>query len=114
MRLTWVELKDGQVVRIFKSGRAAMQVPGIETTCFFYRAIAVIAIRHQLFLRSQGFCELCATSITEKWAHMHELKHRGKGGEISMDNSVMACAKCHQHEHKDRNPRFSKKSLDKA
>jgi hypothetical protein len=39
---------------------------------------------------------------------MHEKLHRGKGGEISFENSILICHPCHRHEHRDRNPRWSK------
>ena len=38
---------------------------------------------------------------------MHEKQHRGKGGEISLENSEGLCAFCHlEVEHGDRRPQF--------
>lgn len=110
--LVWVELDQTRnfVVRIFRSTLSSYDATG-PTDIIPYET-AVKAIRHAIFLRSEGFCELCATPITETTAHMHELQHRGQGGEISLNNSVMACPKCHQYEHKDRRVRFRKKPLD--
>src|SRR4029077_5373772 len=98
-------------IRIFKS-RLHSAGYHVGSVTQMDRSHAVSVIRHLVFMRSQGFCEGCAIPVTELTGHMHEQKHRGKGGEISMDNSVFICAKCHQTEHKDRNPRFSKKLLD--
>lgn len=108
--LVWVSQKMDciHVSRIFKSRRAAFaaKVMVVEMD----RALAVSDLRHQLFIRSQGFCELCASVVTEKSGHMHEQKHRGKGGEYSLENSVFICARTHTHEHRDRNPHWSKKT----
>lgn len=108
--MAWVELdKDGRFpVRIFKSQKAAMLCP--NRIDYWDRALAVKLIRTALFVRSQGFCELCASVVTLKSGHMHERKFRGKGGEISLENSVFICARTHTLEHKDRNPHWSKKS----
>jgi hypothetical protein len=114
-KLVWVE-KDSrlQVFRIFRNRQdasAAARHIGRRVIDMFYGE-AVGMIRHTVFIRSQGFCEGCAAPVTESTGHMHELLHRGKGGEISMDNSVFICADCHKFAHKDRSPIFSKKSLD--
>jgi 5-methylcytosine-specific restriction endonuclease McrA len=74
-------------------------------------AEAVKSIRHQLFLRAKGFCELCGDIVLESSGHMHEQKHRGKGGEISLENSVFICPICHGLAHKDRNPHWVRKDL---
>lgn len=75
------------------------------------RASAVKDIRHQLWLRCKGECELCGERVTESSGHMHEQKWRGKGGEVSLANSVFVCPRTHQLEHKARNPKFMKKRL---
>jgi len=100
----------GLAIRIFRSSHDGF-VPGMIVDTMHYKQ-AVGEIRHQLFVRSNGYCELCSDFITESAAHMHEQKHRGKGGEISLANSVFICPTCHKHAHGDRNPRFTKKSLD--
>jgi len=107
-KFVWVELGGlGQVVRIFKNRRTASAFSGNVFEVGYFTAVG--EIRHQLWLRSDGYCELCAAPITEQMAHMHEQKHRGQGGEISLANSVFICPTCHQREHRDRNPRFTKK-----
>jgi 5-methylcytosine-specific restriction endonuclease McrA len=110
MKLAYVEIENSQFVRIFKS-RATANASGREYI-IVERSFAVGRIRHHLWLRCKGECELCAAPISEEGGHMHEQVHRGKGGEISLANSVFICPKCHQRAHADRNPRFTKKSLD--
>ena len=105
--MVWIEL-DASFrfpVRIFKSRQAAMRCP--NRIDYWDRALAVKLIRTSIFVRSKGFCELCGDLVTEQSGQMHEQKHRGKGGEISLENSVFICAKTHRREHRDRNPRFS-------
>lgn len=105
----WIE-KDlsGNVIRIFKSpGAAAASKAGRENRIAeFPRVDAVRMIREQVFIRSNHECEYCGGPINYKF-HMHEKIHRGQGGEISLENCVALCAKCHlQGEHGDRQPRF--------
>jgi len=103
--IVWVELDVRlQPIRIFRNKKAALAVHNFLAE--MDRSDAVGKIRHQLFLRSHGECELCGAPITERSAHMHEMKHRGQGGEISLENSVMACVACHKHQHRDRNTRW--------
>jgi len=100
----WVELGlDALPVRIFRTEKESLALGWRQP---YDRALAVSAIRHKLYIRSGGFCELGGEVLTEKSGHMHEKKHRGQGGEISLENSVFICPKCHQHEHRDRNPRW--------
>lgn len=102
----WVELGlDAQPVRIFRNQKASLAEGWRQQ--FNYTA-AVRIIRHKLFLRSCGECELCGIQVSESGGHMHEKLHRGKGGEISLANSVFICPHCHRQEHADRNPRWSK------
>jgi 5-methylcytosine-specific restriction endonuclease McrA len=111
-KLVWVEVTPANVpIRIFKSRlHSAGYCVGSVTQ--MDRSHAVATIRHLVFIRSEGFCEGCGAPITESSGHMHEVQHRGKGGEISLANSVFICPACHQLAHKDRNPRFTKKPLD--
>jgi 5-methylcytosine-specific restriction endonuclease McrA len=105
----WVEIENSKFVRIFKSkNRAIAANCEIMLVDYFH---AVSRIRHHLWRRCKGECELCASVVTEDSGHMHEQKHRGKGGEISLANSVFICSTCHAREHADRNPKFSKKRL---
>lgn len=112
MRRVWVELDQTRnfVVRIFRSAAASCGSKGPADRLIY--SVAVQAIRHRLWLRCGGECELCASPVTESSGHMHEQKHRGQGGEISLTNSVFICPTCHLHAHNDRNPRFTNKSLD--
>jgi hypothetical protein len=110
--LVWVEMggECGQVLRvqkIFRSRKAAIVSHALLAT--MPRAAAVSEIRHQLYERSKGNCELCGDIVTEQSAHMHERKHRGRGGEISLENSVFICYACHlgpRGAHGARRPRF--------
>ena len=111
-KLVWVELSDtGVPIRIFKNRKAAYAF-GKEWVAPTSRTDAVHIIRRQLWMRSKGDCELCGAPVTEQSGEMHERQHRGKGGEISMENSVFACRACHRKAHADRAPRWSKKHPD--
>jgi 5-methylcytosine-specific restriction endonuclease McrA len=111
-KLVWVETTAvGVPVRIFKSRMHAAGYHVAKVLQWDY-SDAVKIIRHQLWLRCAGECELCASPVNETSGHMHETRHRGKGGEISLANSVFICPTCHRRAHADRNPRFSKKPLD--
>ena len=102
----YVELGlDALPVRIFKSQKQSLAAGWRQ---IYPRTSAVAAIRHKLFLRSKGDCEICTAPLTESSGHMHEQIHRGQGGEISLANSVFICAKCHRDAHKARNPQWSK------
>jgi 5-methylcytosine-specific restriction endonuclease McrA len=92
------------VVRIFRSESAAYGAQGPTDVILYSKAVS--SIRHALFIRSKGLCELCSEILTEKSGHMHEQMHRGKGGEISLENSVFICARTHKREHRDRNVRW--------
>ena len=106
-RMVWVEINsDSLPIRIFRNKKAAMASSSFVALCL--RSVAVSEIRHQIFLRSKGNCELCSATVTEQSGHMHEMHHRGKGGEISLENSMMICVKCHKNAHKDRNPKWSR------
>ena len=107
--MAYVEVDTRTAVprRIFKSKRVSYASDG-GTTIHMRRADAVSSIRHQIFLRSKGDCEICTAPLTESSGHMHEQIHRGQGGEISLANSVFICAKCHRDAHKARNPQWSK------
>ena len=104
---------EGDVVRIFKNRSDASDCIDLNNIVVqMDYTLAVGDIRHHIFLRSGGNCELCGSMVTEEGGHMHEQVHRGKGGEISLANSVFICARCHRWAHKDRNPQFTKKPLD--
>jgi hypothetical protein len=95
-------------IRIYATAKAFNDRPADVWVDYIPYDDAVGSIRHQIFVRSKGYCELCSVIITEK-SHMHEQQHRGKGGEISLDNSVFICYSCHRNAHKDRRVRFGEK-----
>lgn len=108
-KLVYVQENDKfQAIRIFKNESQAHASIG-DVSLMMY-AVAVYHIRHAIWLRCKGECEICATPITEDSGHMHEVRHRGQGGEISLVNSVFICSTCHKRAHADRNTRFTKKN----
>ena len=109
MKTAWVEINTaGEPIRIFKSWVTA-SLSRCEVREMSY-AEAVGSIRHRLFVLSEGDCDLCGSPVTETTMHLHEMKHRGKGGEISLENSVAICAPCHFRAHKNRRVRFGENS----
>ena len=52
-------------------------------------------IRDAIWERQNGTCIRCPNIITKKNMHMHERKHRGRGGKISLENSEGLCYPCH-------------------
>ena len=48
---------------------------------------------------SGGCCELCGQAPDFRGLHPHEDNHRSQGGELSLENSQMACGRCHSGEH---------------
>lgn len=69
--------------------------------------------RHDVYLRSDGFCEECGKPIDEllpsehpKSCHVHHVKERGNFGSDNMDNLVACCKRCHDRHHAKRNPQF--------
>lgn len=86
------------------SGRVELDVP---------RSEAVGAIRRAVFRRDDFECRRCGELVTWKTGHLDEVISRGKGGEISVANCQVLCAKCHivgpESKHgKTRLPQFSK------
>ena len=116
----WVELDSilKLPIRIFKSWKAAVHLVSrgsAHSATEMEYATAVRLIRHQLFLRSYGYCQLCAVIVTEQGCHMHERIHRGRfdvdgySGEISLTNSIIVCAKCHRLQHPEREIQFTRR-----
>ena len=67
----------------------------------------VKAIRTTIYNRQDGECLWCSKNITFQQAHMHEQKPRGRGGEISLDNSIILCYDCHiNNAHGNRRPQW--------
>src|SRR5690349_14503573 len=104
-------MRDGQPVRIFK-GAPDWMLPSIQK---MDRSEAVGSIRRQVFERAGYECEWCGRPIIlERGApnsgEMHEVLPRGKGGEISLANSVAICKSCHRNiGHGDRRLRFGER-----
>lgn len=114
-KMVWVELGAyRRIIRIFRSRSAAFHLTAkqkVTNAVEMKRSEAVGEIRHQIFVRSRGNCEICDAPIPEKTMHMHEQKHRGRGGEISLENSLAICATCHFRAHRDRRVRFGEDKI---
>jgi hypothetical protein len=96
--------ETGLPVRIFKYPGAALFYPP-EIVREMPKKDAVAGIRHQIFVRSKGRCEYgCGFSVSENcWPNkgeMHEEISRGKGGEISLENSKFICQSCHRNDER--------------
>jgi 5-methylcytosine-specific restriction endonuclease McrA len=52
-------------------------------------------IRDEIWKRQEGVCIRCPNLISKATMHMHERVHRGRGGKISLENSVGLCYSCH-------------------
>lgn len=104
----WVELDtDLSAMRIIRTDREASKTLAAgKLVKMARRSRAVAIIRYKVFLRSRGSCEICGSPVIENSGHMHEVLHRGKGGEISVENSVFICPPCHIRAHKDRNQKW--------
>lgn len=91
-----IEIRDGLVWRIFRSRKAAA-VAGITCQISMMAYVdAVRTIRQQLYKLCEGLCSWCGQEVSWEACQMHEKVYRGKGGEISMTNSVILCYGCHQ------------------
>jgi hypothetical protein len=75
-------------------------------------SLTTLEIRAILFEKQEHKCKWCDKLLSWSQCHMHEQIFRGKGGEISLDNSVILCADCHilnprqTGAHGSRQPRF--------
>lgn len=114
-RYVWVQFgADGLVVRIFKNRKQAFLVGGTLGTQ--PRAKAVTEVRQQIYRESGGECRRCGKPVSYdregpyEPMEMHEEHSRGKGGDISIWNSVALCHNCHtgskNSAHGNRRPRF--------
>jgi len=89
---------DGNPIRIFRARKHAFALTP-ERVAEWPRVEATARIRHQIWLRTGGRCEYCSGKITENEypkMEMHEEVPRSQGGQISMENSVGICQKCHR------------------
>ena len=103
-----VELVDNKIIRIFRNTGDALASKGVVVQAQYGDAVA--SVRKAVFERADNSCEKCGVFITWDSMEMHEKVHRGKGGEISIYNSLAICKNCHRTEHKDRSPRFGEYS----
>jgi 5-methylcytosine-specific restriction endonuclease McrA len=105
----WVEFDSVGPCRIFKNWHAAATsgIP-LDRIREFPRRDAVSTIRQRVFERSHNTCDDCGTALTWNTAHMHEKIHRGNGGEVSLENSILVCYTCHMDiEHGNRKLHFN-------
>jgi 5-methylcytosine-specific restriction endonuclease McrA len=73
--------------------------------------LTVGEIRDEIWKRQDGLCLRCGDYVTKATAHLHEVISRGKGGEVSLDNSIILCSACHigvRGVHGNRRPQWSK------
>ena len=98
-----------RVIRVFRNDKDALSLPP-ERVRQFPKKDAVEDLRRQVFELSEGLCRNCGKIINWRF-HMHELQHRGRGGEQSLENSIALCADCHlNQEHGDRRPQWLTRS----
>ena len=106
----YVELDGEQIIRIFRVNHEAyaLSVEHPEQVGYVARKVAVEEIRKSVFKRATDddgitHCEDCGKRIDFFTGHMHERLAKGKGGEVSIMNSVALCPRCHlEVEHGDR------------
>ena len=106
----YVELNGEQIIRIFRVNHEAyaLSVEHPEKVGYVARKVAVEEIRKAVFKRATDddgitHCEDCGKRIDFFTGHMHERLAKGKGGEVSIMNSVALCPRCHlEVEHGDR------------
>jgi len=97
MSLVWVQIADDCVVCIFKNHKAA--IVGCHLPVQIEKVTAVKQIRLAVFKRDNWTCTHCGATVT--WngptkGELHERVWRGRGGNISLDNSTTLCYHCHQ------------------
>lgn len=110
-KIVWVARGENKKVsRIFKSSKLAFA--GCENPEAVFKAEAVGEIRRQVYDRQDGQCLWCGARATYDGdlfsrMHMDEIKSKGLGGEVSLENCRCLCPKCHlQDRHGNRRPRF--------
>ena len=86
--------ESGTPIRIFRNDLEWVRCPDSRLK-YMTKAEAVGSIRGQIWRRTGGECEFCGAWITENTMHLHEQLPKGRGGEVSLANSVGICADCH-------------------
>ena len=109
----WCELSaEGRVIRIFRNRRKAAEAALAFPVDLVDRAEAVKDIRRQVFERDGYSCTHCGKAINWDTGHLHERLWRGRGGEMSLDNSTTLCYSCHLNDpvagHGKRQPQFTR------
>jgi 5-methylcytosine-specific restriction endonuclease McrA len=98
--------ENGMYLRIIRKHADAWRLEP-ERLITVARKVAVETIRNQVLERAKRDyhleCEYCGAIVTSDSGHMHEKVLRSLGGEVSMDNCVLLCKRCHlDDEHGDR------------
>ena len=103
-----IDPKTELPIRIFKHFSEAAKLDP-EVIRQMARSVAVGYIRVQVFERAKRgilvLCHFCGGIISPGTGHMHEVVPKGNGGEVSLDNCVAICSRCHigpDGEHGDR------------
>lgn len=113
--MVWVaiSIQTGQPCEIFKNEKEARNSTSgaADEIMLWARDSATEIIRRAVFNRDNWECTNCHdASLTWGSAHMHEKKHRGDGGNISVANGTTLCYNCHintEAGHGDRQPQWS-------
>jgi 5-methylcytosine-specific restriction endonuclease McrA len=115
-RMEYVEIgQDGRAIRIFRNFKLACGALSYPSRiAHMLRATAVEDIRRQVWERDNKRCTHCGNMVSFENMQMHERQWRGRGGEISIDNSTTLCSDCHQNSdvagHGKRRVRFGESS----
>ena len=66
----------------------------------------------QVYIRYKGKCQKCGYDDTVDGMpfDIHHILHRSKGGSDDLDNLILVCRRCHNTEHREREPRWTPKS----
>jgi hypothetical protein len=113
MSKVWVQLGDnGEAVRIFKNQKEMFFSCPVDREACMERSVATGQIRAAIWARQNGICIRCPNLLTSGGMHMHEKAHRGRGGDISLENSEGLCYQCHLGElgvHPEKQLMFTKR-----
>ena len=101
---------NGLVQRIIYTRKDAIQSPSWpERIRVMDYLLARSQLKQQVINNQNHECAKCGEYINIPSMHLHEVIHRGEGGEESLDNCIGLCAQCHigrRGEHSDRQTRF--------
>ena len=87
---------DGRAIEILKNEKhSALATLAGYTVGYMLRSLATEQIRLAVFKRDGYACTHCGAPVCIGTGHMHERLHRGRGGEISVNNSTTLCGGCH-------------------